>query len=293
MDVVSDTIARVLEPLKTFNDYMNSFEYSNETPFTNYKWPFSFSFGYLVVIWALHKFMTNRAPMKVYWAGLIHNFNMFALSLIMLIGLVYGMVRGLWGHSLEECAEIMACDSKKQLVRSGPLYFWMYIFYLSKFYELFDTVLIVLRKSKLRFLHVYHHWITMVLCWVSLETELPVQWLANILNSLVHVPMYYYYAMAILKVDVWWKKYITMMQIIQFVLVLTLHTTSFLWHYLYTKNCNSFDDTWGNQFGITVIASYLVLFIHFYAQTYKSGEEGSTPRTPRAPRVSTDPKKTQ
>lgn len=97
MDVVSDTLARVLAPLKPFSDYMHSFEYqSNETPFTNYKWPFSFSFGYLVVIWTLHKFMANRAPMKVYWAGIIHNFNMFALSLIMLIGLIYGMFRGLW-----------------------------------------------------------------------------------------------------------------------------------------------------------------------------------------------------
>lgn len=96
MDVITNTLAQVLAPLKPFNDYMNNFEYSSETPFTNYRWPFSFSFGYLVVIWLLHKFMANRAPMKVYWAGLIHNFNMFALSLIMLIGLVYGMVRGLW-----------------------------------------------------------------------------------------------------------------------------------------------------------------------------------------------------
>ena len=96
MDAVVDNITQILAPLKPLSDYMNNFEYSNDSPFTHYKWPFSFSFGYLLVIWSLHKFMANRKPMRVYWAGLIHNFNMFALSVIMLIGLVYGLAIGLW-----------------------------------------------------------------------------------------------------------------------------------------------------------------------------------------------------
>ncbi|CAN1296210.1 Elongation of very long chain fatty acids protein 6 [Linum perenne] len=42
---------------------------------------------------------------------------------------------------------------------SGPLFFWAYVFYLSKYLEFGDTLLIILSKSnqRLTFLHVYHH----------------------------------------------------------------------------------------------------------------------------------------
>lgn len=48
--------------------------------------------------------------------------------------------------------EYLFCDSRREYVNKGPLWFWMYIFYLSKFYELIDTVLIVLRKVRLGWL---------------------------------------------------------------------------------------------------------------------------------------------
>ena len=41
----------------------------------------------------------------------------------------------------------------------GPLFFWSYIYYLSKYYELLDTVLQLLkgRPPPHFFLHTYHH----------------------------------------------------------------------------------------------------------------------------------------
>lgn len=84
----------------------------------------------------------------------------------------------------------MLCDSKRESAGKGTLYFWLYVFYLSKFYELFDTVFIVLRKAPLRFLHFYHHSMTFFLCWVCLEYAIPVQWIATCLNAFVHIPMY-------------------------------------------------------------------------------------------------------
>lgn len=82
------------------------------------------------------------------------------------------------------------CDTKRQSAGQGTLYFWVYVFYLSKFYELLDTVFIVLRKAPLRFLHFYHHSMTFFLCWVCLEYSIPVQWIATTLNAFVHIPMY-------------------------------------------------------------------------------------------------------
>ena len=40
----------------------------------------------------------------------------------------------------------MFCDTQKQEVNQGSLYFWVYVFFLSKFYEWLDTVLMVLKK---------------------------------------------------------------------------------------------------------------------------------------------------
>ena len=84
----------------------------------------------------------------------------------------------------------LICDTNRVSAGKGTLYFWIYVFYLSKFYELLDTVFIVLRKAPLRFLHFYHHSMTFFLCWVCLEYAIPVQWIATSLNAFVHIPMY-------------------------------------------------------------------------------------------------------
>ena len=74
--------------------------------------------------------------------------------------------------------------------------------------------------------------------------------------------------MATIKVHVWWKRHITQLQITQFVLTNILHGLSYVWHYAWNGNCVSFRDTWGNQIGMVIINSYLLLFLNFYATNY-------------------------
>lgn len=83
--------------------------------------------------------------------------------------------------------------------------------------------------------------------------------------------MYWYFAMTTLKIDVWWKKYLTRMQIIQFIIdvivclyclaVYELHQLN-----LSSKTCNGKRSA--AIFGVALLASYLFLFVDFYKKSY-------------------------
>ena len=103
---------------------------------------------------------------------------------------------------------------------SGALFFWCYVFYLSKYYDFVDTLLLVLRKKSLGFLHMYHHASLPLLCVLTMNNwRLPV-WTGAIVNSGVHVVMYYYFALRMAYPDrkITWRKYVTVLQIAQFTL---------------------------------------------------------------------------
>lgn len=106
--------------------------------------------------------------------------------------------------------------------------FSTYLYYISKVVDLLDTVFMVLRKkfNQITFLHVYHHTIMVFIGWLFTAYSPGGHVIYfGIINCFVHVIMYSYYLVTALYPEygrsAWWKKHLTQMQMVQFVLITT------------------------------------------------------------------------
>jgi len=107
---------------------------------------------------------------------------------------------------------------------------------------------------------------------------------------MVHVVMYWYYFQAARGIKIWWKQYITTLQILQFVIDLGKNEfhplVSFQFTSTYFPWMPNHGKCAGEEFaafsGMGIITSYLFLFIAFYLATYK--KDGKRPTSRKAAR---------
>ncbi|GAY67182.1 hypothetical protein CUMW_254550 [Citrus unshiu] len=139
---------------------------------------------------------------------------------------------------------------------SGPLFFYAYIFYLSKILEFLDTLLIILSNSiqRLTFLHVYHHATVVVMCYLWLQTKQSLFPIALVTNASVHVIMYGYYLLCVMGLRP---------NFVVSVLMLYYHFTGF--------GCSG---VLGWCFNVVFNASLLTLFVNFHSKSYAKKKQG-------------------
>ncbi|KAI9711313.1 MAG: hypothetical protein M1820_002300 [Bogoriella megaspora] len=99
------------------------------------------------------------------------------------------------------------------------LAFWGWWFYLSKFYEVIDSFIIVMKGKKSSTLQIYHHAGAMAAMWSGIRYMSPPIWMFVTVNSFIHTWMYGYYTASALgfRVPLWFKRTLTTCQILQFV----------------------------------------------------------------------------
>ncbi|KAL3724127.1 hypothetical protein ACJRO7_036190 [Eucalyptus globulus] len=243
----------------------------NHPKIINFSWKQEHTFGsshlflaltvlsYLAFTSLLNYAQLSVKPQLLRAITAVHNLVLLTLSHTMAVGCVLSSI------SQAPSLHWIMCFPKNT-PPSGPIFFWAYVFYLSKILEFVDTLLIILSGStrRLSFLHVYHHATVVIMCYVWLNTSQSFFPVALTVNSSVHVLMYAYYFLCSVGLRPKWKKLVTNCQIVQFWfsflafgLVLCCHFTG--------PGCSGIP---GWCFNIMFCASLLVLFIDFYTKNY-------------------------
>lgn len=215
---------------------------------------------YLYIVKALGpKLMQNRKPFDL--REVIRVFNVF-MGLWNLWGFSLFAYRYNFGITIWRCPP-------KEGSPPDPFLVWIgFIFICSRLVEFADTIFFILRKkyNQVSNLHVFHHSIVPIVFWSVYKFSPTLEnGIYPYINSLVHVIMYTYYTLATFPSMVpylWWKKYLTALQLFQF-LVIIVHSL----RTLFIPGCSC-----SNYFvfiSVLMGCIFFYLFYLFYLQTYK------------------------
>ncbi|XP_028328089.1 elongation of very long chain fatty acids protein 1-like [Gouania willdenowi] len=213
------------------------------------------------------RLMANRKPMTLNSIMVIYN-----LSMVLFNGyIVYEFLMSGWGTTFTWRCDLIDTSRNPEtlrMIRAG------WLFYISKFIELLDTVFFVLRKrqGQITFLHVFHHSFMPWTWWWGI-TLTPAGGMGSfhaMVNAAVHVIMYFYYGLSAagprFQKYLWWKKYLTAIQLIQFVVV-SIHISQ----YYFMKDCNYQLPLWIHLIWMYGVFFFL-LFSNFWLQAYIKGK---------------------
>ncbi|XP_076140238.1 very long chain fatty acid elongase 7-like [Alosa pseudoharengus] len=216
------------------------------------------------------RLMENRKPFDLKKVMFIYNVCIRFFCLYMF----YEFLMSGWATGYSYRCDIVDYSNSPKALRMAQTC-WLY--YFSKFIEMLDTIFFVIQKKtvQLTFLHIYHHIVAAYTWWFVVKfAEGGMSTFHALLNSIVHVLMYSYYALAALgpayQKYLWWKKYMTTIQLTQFVMVI-IHLSQFF----FIEDCRF-------QVPLIVYILYLLefiflgLFLDFYYHAYMKGKRKAT-----------------
>lgn len=177
---------------------------------------------YLYLIkWLLPALMRPLKALELNWLIRVYN-------LLMVVCNLWAFYHG--ARILNFGINCFGCEiinHKDYSAKAIELLHYGWLFYMSRLVEWLDTIFFVLRKKERQVtkLHVFHHSFVPLISWTYLKYH-PGYTVAffPFVNTFVHSIMYTYYLLATfgpkIQPFLWWKRYLTSLQIAQFVLIL-------------------------------------------------------------------------
>ncbi|XP_065074750.1 very long chain fatty acid elongase AAEL008004 isoform X1 [Ochlerotatus camptorhynchus] len=222
--------------------------------------------GYVYLVKVLGpRLMENRKPFQLKNTLILYNFVQVFFSAWLFYEI--GISGWLTGHYDFRCQPVDYSNHPSTL-RMVHACWW---YYFSKFTEFFDTFFFVMRKktSQVSTLHVIHHGCMPMSVWFGVKfTPGGHSTFFGLLNTFVHIVMYTYYLFSALGPQfqkyLWWKKYLTTLQMVQFVAIM-VHAFQLLF-----IDCN-YPKAFVWWIGMHAVM-FFFLFNEFYQSTYKANK---------------------
>ncbi|KAJ3108746.1 hypothetical protein HDU97_000146 [Phlyctochytrium planicorne] len=196
----------------------------------------------------------------------LHNAALCVFSAACFLGMGPRWIKNMMDRPFHEAF----CDRDSSVWNTG-LFYWSWLFYLSKYYEIFDTIIILIKGRPSSLLQSYHHAGAIITMFLCVKSQATATWIFVVFNSFIHTIMYFYYACTTIGIHPpkRLKKMLTTMQISQFLIGGSIATS-----YVFIPNCLKFDKGREN-IEITAYActiGYLIpltlLFVDFARRTY-------------------------
>lgn len=258
------------------------------------------------------KQLPERLPRAPYWISktrlfkifvFLHNVLLCVYSVTTFCGLVHTMrvnakeiLPTFFGHYFD-ASELKpfhmfwqsVCNIENGIWQNhGPsvkgLSFWAYLFYLSKFYEIIDTLVILAKGKQASLLQSYHHAGAILCMWAGVRFASPPIWIFVVFNSFIHSIMYFYFGLCCIKIrlPLGFKQCLTTLQIIQFVVGGSLAVIHLFVRYTdifkgTIRGCiHSGEEALAIYMNVIYLTPLTLLFAAFYIDSYKKRSTSSS-----------------
>jgi len=257
MDSIGESIIAWSDPDNRYRGYTEGW------PLMNFSTAASIAIAYIAFVVVGSAVMKSGVPaIDPYPLKFVYNVSQIMLCAYMTIEA--GLLAYRNGYT---CIPCNVFDTK-----NSPVANLLWLFYASKVWDFWDTIFIVLGKKwkQLSFLHVYHHTTIFLFYWLNTHVNYDGDiYLTILLNGLIHTCMYTYYFICMhtkvpetgKSLPIWWKSSLTMMQMIQFVIMMSQAT------YLAVTQCEHVSTRVVLVY-LVYIFTLLILFAQFFVKSY-------------------------
>lgn len=226
--------------------------------------------SYLALAFFLHIIVTlivrSGRPVPLGPIPAIHSLSMALISFTIFSGILLSAkseireTRWFWHRSKTPLQWLLCFPLGTR--PSGRVFFWSYVYYLSRFFHMLRTFFTILRRRKLAFFQIFNHSMLTCMAFLWLEFSQSVQVLAILCTTLIYSVVYGYRFWIAIGLPSACFPFVVNCQIVLLCSNLACHIGVLLLHFM-KGGCNGIGAWVFNSVLNTVI---LLLFLKFYVQ---------------------------